>query len=459
MSQIQSEVMRSFNRAYTSRIGVLEDSFLGSGRPVGVARLLFEIGPGGSSVLELRQRLGLDSGYISRLLRSLEGEGLVTVVADPGDSRRRLATLTPTGQTEWRDLERRSQALAEQILNRLGDRQRGELVAALATAERLVRAATLRFEPVDARGTAARDALRRYFNELDQVFESGFDPGDATSADAPLYDPPAGLFLVARNDTSAVACGGFIRHDNDIAELKRMWVDPHWRGLGIGRRMLAELERGAVLAGYRSVVLDTNSRLNEAIAMYSGAGYRSIDRYNDNPYAQRWFAKDLVPVIEPWADDDHHGVIELIVPIQRLEFGLSITLEDQPDLLDVPAFYRRPGGEFWVARWGREVVGTVAVLYLDERTLVLRKMFVSPDQRGAGLAATLLDTVVSWAKRRGFQSLVLGTTTEMQGAHRFYARQGFQQVNETDLPAGFPRMAIDSVFFERDLIAEPRPTA
>jgi GNAT superfamily N-acetyltransferase len=314
------------------------------------------------------------------------------------------------------------------------------------------RAALLRLEAVDARSPLAVNAVKKYFDELDSVFVNGFDPGDSISADAQHYDAPLGTFLVARHDSVVVACGGVMRHDDDTAEIKRMWVAVGWRGLGVGRRMLAELERCAVLAGYRRVVLDTNSQLSEAIAMYGSAGYQPIDRYNDNPYAQRWFGKDLAPVIEPWTAGDQQAVLDLILPIQQAEFGLPITIDDQPDLIDVPGFYRTPGGEFWVAHWHGAVAGTIAALYLDERTLVLRKMFVSPDQRGSGLAATLLHTVASWARQRHFESIVLGTTSAMEGAHRFYARQGFVRIAEADLPAGFPRMAVDSVFFERSLV-------
>jgi GNAT superfamily N-acetyltransferase len=107
--------------------------------------------------------------------------------------------------------------------------------------------------------------------------------------------PPHGAFLVARIDDSVAACGGVQRFSRTIGEIKRMWVDPAWRGCGLGVRTLAALEEAARDLGYREVYLDTNGALTEAIAMYDGAGYRRIDRYNDNPYAQAWFAKRLSP--------------------------------------------------------------------------------------------------------------------------------------------------------------------
>jgi DNA-binding MarR family transcriptional regulator/GNAT superfamily N-acetyltransferase len=289
--------LRRFNRSYTQRIGVLADSYLDTGRPLGPSRLLFEIGSSGAGarVADLRRRLGLDSGYLSRLLRRLERESLVTVDRDAVDGRQRVVRLSPAGRREWRRLDRRSQTLARRLVTPLTDRQRTELAAALATADRLLRAATVGFDTVDPGSPAARYALERYFAELDDRFPSGFDPGDHRAADseAAALRPPGGAFLVVRSDDAVVGCGGVLRVDDETAEVKRMWVDPEWRGLGLGRRLLAKLEAVARDLGYARVVLDTNETLLEAIAMYERAGYRSIARYNDNPYAQRWFAKDM----------------------------------------------------------------------------------------------------------------------------------------------------------------------
>ena len=104
---------------------------------------------------------------------------------------------------------------------------------------------------------------------------------------------PGGAFVLARVGDEVAACGGLQRHDDDTGEIKRMWVAPGWRGTGLGRRMLAELERHAAELGYRRVVLDTNGTLDEALALYGSSGYEPIGRYNDNPYAQHWFSKQL----------------------------------------------------------------------------------------------------------------------------------------------------------------------
>lgn len=286
--------LRSFNRAFTQRIGVLDDSFLQSGRPLGPARLLFEIGPEGASVHELRRRLGLDSGYVSRMLRELEDDGLVVVATDPSDARRRQVTPTPDGRRAWNDLDRRSDELASGLVAPLTDGQRERLTRALRTADRLLRAATVEFEVIDPRSHDALGAMTAYFDELEIRFDGGFDPGDTLHADAPAMRAPHGGFVVARSDADVVGCGGVQRHDSSTGEIKRMWVHSGWRGVGLGRRMLERLEALVVTVGYERVVLDTNDTLTEAISMYERAGYHTVERYNDNPYAKCWFAKDLV---------------------------------------------------------------------------------------------------------------------------------------------------------------------
>ncbi|HET8663843.1 MAG TPA: helix-turn-helix domain-containing GNAT family N-acetyltransferase [Nocardioides sp.] len=291
----ETEVLRRFNRAWSQRVGLLEESYLGQGRSLGASRLLFEMGPDGAGVLELRRRLGLDSGYLSRLLRGLEEERLVDVRPDPADQRRRVVVPTTKGRRAIARLDDRSEERARALVEPLGESPRRRLAEALATADRLIRSATCVVESVDVASDEAVCAVRRYFDELDQRFPSGFDPGEATTADLEEMRPPAGDFLVLRAEADVVGCGGLRRHARTIGEIKRMWVDPEWRGCGLAGRLLSALEDRAAELGYRQVYLDTNATLVEAIAMYEGAGYRRIERYNDNPYAQAWFAKRLNP--------------------------------------------------------------------------------------------------------------------------------------------------------------------
>lgn len=288
------DVLRRFNRAYTQRIGVLDESYLGSGRALGPSRLLFELGAGPARVSDLRSRLGLDSGYASRLLRGLEAERLVSVTRDPDDGRHRVVALTARGRREWQRLDRRSAEVAADLLAPLTERQRDDLAAALATASRLLHAATVVFEAVDPASPDAQEAMQRYFAELDVRFRGGFDPGHGGAGnDVESMRPPEGAFLVARDDGVVVGCGGVHRVDARTGEIKRMWIADEWRGVGLGRRLLAELESTARRLGRSRVVLDTNEVLTEAVAMYERSGYRAIGRYNDNPYAHHWFEKRL----------------------------------------------------------------------------------------------------------------------------------------------------------------------
>ncbi len=292
---VHTSTLRRFNRSYTQRIGALDESFLGLGLPLGSARLLFEVGAEPTTVHRLRTRLGLDSGYLSRLLRRLEDTGLVEIGPDPADRRRRTVGLTKKGHTTWRNLDDRSEQLAKHLVEPLTERQRQRLTDALATADLLVRAATVTLEGVDPSAPEAVAALGNYFAELDRRFESGFDPGDAFTADAAAMSAPHGVFVVAVSEGDPVACGGVQRLEPGVCEIKRMWVHDHWRGAGLGSRLLRRLEDEATRLGARRVRLDTNGTLLEAIAMYERAGYQATGRYNDNPYAQAWFEKDVSP--------------------------------------------------------------------------------------------------------------------------------------------------------------------
>jgi DNA-binding MarR family transcriptional regulator len=283
-------VLRHFNRAWSQRVGVLDESFLGSGRPIGPARLLFELGSTSVSVRDLRDRTGLDSGYVSRLLRSLEREGLVRTTVDPADARRRLVSLTAAGRAARADLDDRSEQLARGLVEPLTDGQRARLADALDTADRLLRAATTLIGPADPESGPAQAALASYYAELERRFDDGFDPGEETFD---VFRPPDGVMLLAVSEGEPVACGGLQRLDDRTAEIKRMWVHDDWRGAGLGGRMLHALEQAAVDHGHAVVRLDTNRVLTDAVSMYRRAGYSDIGRYNDNLYAHHWFEKTV----------------------------------------------------------------------------------------------------------------------------------------------------------------------
>ncbi len=155
--------------------------------------------------------------------------------------------------------------------------------------------------------------------------------------------------------------------------------------------------------------------------------------------------------VRPFAPEDSGGVAALIVPIQQAEFGIAVTLADQPDLADIPAFYRRGGGNFWVAEADGQIVGTIGLLDIGHRQAALRKMFVAAPFRGRehGVAARLLDELLAWCAARSIVEIYLGTTDRFLAAHRFYEKNGFVEIARHDLPERFPVMAVDSKFYRR----------
>jgi DNA-binding MarR family transcriptional regulator/GNAT superfamily N-acetyltransferase len=285
--------VRRFNRIVTQRVGALNDRFLARDRPLGEARMLWEIGTQGREVRALRAELGLDSGYVSRLLRSLESAGLVSVGPKNSDGRVRIARLTRAGLAERGELDRRSDALAASLLRELTERQSGRLVAAMAEVERLLSAATVEISPVDPAHPHARHCLHEYFTELNRRFEKGFDPALSIPADDDEMRPPAGVFLVATLRGDPIGCGALKFHDSEPADVKRMWVAETARGLGLGRRLLRELENRAAVNGVRKVRLETNGSLVEAINLYRSTGFKEVPAFNQEPYADLWFEKTL----------------------------------------------------------------------------------------------------------------------------------------------------------------------
>jgi len=286
-------LVRRFNRVVTQRVGALSDQYLSRDRTLGASRVLWEIGAEGCEVRSLRARLGLDSGQTSRLLRSLERDGLVELTPSPMDARIRFARLTPAGSAERTLLDERSDELARSILSPLDDGHRAELVIAMRTVERLITASMVELRAVDPAQADARRCLRAYFAELNRRSDIPFDPAKGTSAKPHELRPPAGAFLVAYLRDEPIGCGGVKHHPAMPSEIKRMWVAESARGLGIGRRLLAELERIARDSRAPAVRLDTNRSLVEAISMYRSSGYREIPRFNDEPFAHHWFEKTL----------------------------------------------------------------------------------------------------------------------------------------------------------------------
>jgi len=289
MDAMAIKQIRSFNRTVVEGIGALDDRFLGRARPMAEARVLWEIGTAGADLHGLRTRLGLDSAALARILRSLERQRLVRVVA--ADRRTRRAVLTRSGLSERAELDRRSDAVALRMLDPLSDHQRQAFVAAVAEVERLLHASMVRFAIEDPASADARWCVAQYFAELQARFETGFNPAHSIPADAHELTPPAGALFIARLRGQPVGCGALKLHGSAPAELKRMWIAPSARSLGLGRRLLRALEQHAREAGAAMVRLETNRALTEAIALYRRSGYVEVAAFNAEPYAHHWFEK------------------------------------------------------------------------------------------------------------------------------------------------------------------------
>lgn len=283
--------VRRFNRAVTSEVGALDTSFLGRGRPLGAARVLNAIGHGQSDVAVIREFLGLDSGLMSRLLRSLEEDGLIETVANPQDARRRIATLTENGRSEFHAYEEMSDAQAETFLARHSRPE--ELLRAMDIVASSLRRDRVVFEEKDPRHEDARYCLGEYYAELALRFEKGFDVSLSRDPDAGDMKRPRGAFMVAISDGLPIGCVGLKGSGGEVAEIKRLWVAPSARGLGLAKRLMTAAESIARELSIKVLRLDTNSALSEAEQLYRRTGWDEIERFNDDPYPDLFFEKRL----------------------------------------------------------------------------------------------------------------------------------------------------------------------
>lgn len=226
-------------------------------------------------------------------MRSLEADGLITVAASVRDRRIRVARLTPEGRSEWAALEQRSDARVESLLAPLAVAQREKLVAAMREVERLLTAASVEIVAVDPEHRDARYCLAEYVAELNRRSERGFDPSAGATALPHEVRPPAGQFFVAYLRGEPIGCGAVKHHPDAPAEIKRMWIAPRARGLGLGRRLLERLEACAWSGGARVARIETSAVLGEALALYRSAGWRPVPAFNDEPFADHWFEKRL----------------------------------------------------------------------------------------------------------------------------------------------------------------------
>lgn len=283
--------VRRFNRAVTSAVGALDASFLGRGRPLGSARVINAIGQGRSDVAALREYLGLETSLMSRLLRTLEDEGLVETAVHPQDARRRVARLTKAGKAEFRAYETLSNAQAKAIL--AAHPRPDELLAAMDLIASTLGRDRVEIQEADPRGEAARYCLDAYYAELSRRFEQGFEVSRSRNPAAGQMVRPHGAFLVALSDGLPVGCVGLKGVGDGVAEIKRLWVAPSARGLGLSRRLMQRAEDVARELSIATLRLDTNRALPEAKQLYLKTGWQEIERFNDDPYADSFFEKQL----------------------------------------------------------------------------------------------------------------------------------------------------------------------
>lgn len=154
-------------------------------------------------------------------------------------------------------------------------------------------------------------------------------------------------------------------------------------------------------------------------------------------------------IIKPVNNQYCEQVIDLILPIQQIEFNVPVTLDGQPDLLDIEKYYDQQGGCFWAAFKEEELIGTIALLNVGYRTGVIRKMFVKKEYRGRefGIAKQLLQILLDYSKAQDMMHIYLGTVDMLKAAHRFYEKNGFKEIDAESLPSYFPRMAADNKFY------------
>jgi DNA-binding MarR family transcriptional regulator/GNAT superfamily N-acetyltransferase len=282
---------RRFARAVTMEVGALDTSFLGRGRPLGAARVVNAIGMGRTDVADIREYLGLDSGLMSRLLRSLEEEGLVATTPHPDDARRRVAVLSAAGQREFHAYEELSNARASALLDR--SPRSDELLNAMDMIASALGRDRIAIGEADPRDDAARYCLGEYYAELARRFEKGFDVSLSRDPDAADMVRPRGTFLLAMSDGMPIGCVGLKGTGGDVAEVKRLWICQAARGFGLARRLMHAVETAARELSVKTLRLDTNSALPEAMNLYRTSGWVEIDRFNEDPYPDHFFEKPL----------------------------------------------------------------------------------------------------------------------------------------------------------------------
>ncbi|PZR00591.1 MAG: PadR family transcriptional regulator [Cereibacter sphaeroides] len=283
--------IRRFNRAVTLATGALDTSFLGLGRPLVAARVLWSTTAEGTDVTSIRENLRLDSGHLSRILRRLESEGMITTEPAPDDRRRRIARLTASGRAEVAEYDRLNDLMADGMLAR--SRDGAALLSAMDLIANTLNRDRIEIAPSDPEAPQAQACLAAYAALLAEKIP-GFSATHVPVPDpeAASYRPPKGAFLLAKADGATLACVSLKTVAPGEGEVKRLWVAPSARGLGLARRMMTAIEDTARAMGLTRLRLDTNENLPEAIALYRATGWAEVAPFTGFP-ATHWFAKAL----------------------------------------------------------------------------------------------------------------------------------------------------------------------
>lgn len=291
MDQNQIARIRQFSRAVAVEIGALDDSFLNRGRSLGAARVLNAIGLQYNNVSDLRTYLNLDTGLLSRLLRGLEAEGLIETTQSTIDRRSRITRLTKKGKDEFNIYETLSDDRATQILAR--HKNARHLLDAMDMVTTALSRDRILYEEVDYTSDAATFCLNAFAAELAERLDTGFDLQNSGDPDLSQMQHPHGTFVVAKLNERPVGCVGIKGNGDAVAEVKRMWIAPTARGLGLARHLMTFAEDAARALAITTLRLDTNHRLVEAVNLYQNTGWTEIDRFNDDPYPDVFFEKHI----------------------------------------------------------------------------------------------------------------------------------------------------------------------
>lgn len=283
--------LRRLNRIFSRQSGALHTSFLGRGRPLNTARVLNAIGQGRTQVSDIRDYLSLDAGLLSRLLRSLEAEGLIEMRAGKTDARRKEACLTEAGRAEFEVYEELSNAQAERVLQNYPDHE--AFLKAVDLVASVFGQAEVDVVDVDVEDPRFISCMQQFAKDVAKATGLDFNLEQTASADLSKMRPPKGGCLLAVSEGLPIGCVALTAFAEGEGEVKRLWISPAARGLGLSKRLMREIELRAQRLGMTRLVLDTNGALSAALGLYRASGWSEIERYNDNPYAQHFFEKRL----------------------------------------------------------------------------------------------------------------------------------------------------------------------